>query len=174
MVSTKPALSRSHVPAVQRFKRNEPYSEGVPLNINNPFMRSANGRSGTTGRALTAGLFILLVGCQTKRQVTLPNGASYSDNGHLAGDTLVMMKPDGSVILRNKMNEPFRDLTQAVVGGLTVHEAGLSNRLATSSATAEVLGAQKAGVAGQKINAGVQMFESGEQTKRILGTTLPK
>ena len=57
---------------------------------------------------------LLAVSCQTARQVTLPNGASYSDNGHFAGDTTVLMEPDGSVILRNKMNKPWADFLQAV------------------------------------------------------------
>jgi len=51
--------------------------------------------------------------CQMPRQVTMPNGATYSDNGHFAGDTTVLMEPDGSVILRNKMNAPWRDFLQA-------------------------------------------------------------
>jgi hypothetical protein len=56
---------------------------------------------------------LIFCSCQTPRQVTLPNGATYSDGGHFAGDTTVLMEPDGSVILRNKMNKPWADFLQA-------------------------------------------------------------
>lgn len=64
---------------------------------------------------LSALLLLPLVvsSCQTAREVTMPNGASYKDGGHFAGDTTVMMEPDGSVILRNKMNKPWADTLQA-------------------------------------------------------------
>ena len=56
---------------------------------------------------------LIACSCQTGRVVTMPNGASYQDSGHFAGDTTVMMEPDGTVILRNKMNAPWRDFLQA-------------------------------------------------------------
>lgn len=58
-------------------------------------------------------LMFALASCQMPRQMTLPNGATYSDRGHFAGDTIVMMEPDGTVIMRNKMNAPWRDFLQA-------------------------------------------------------------
>jgi hypothetical protein len=58
---------------------------------------------------------LVVCSCQTARTVTMPNGATYSDGGHFAGDTTVMMEPDGTVILRNKMNAPWRDFLQAAV-----------------------------------------------------------
>ena len=63
---------------------------------------------------------LVICSCQTAREVTLPNGARYADSGHFAGDTTVLMEPDGTVILRNKMNKPWADFLQAAVGIFTV------------------------------------------------------
>ena len=56
---------------------------------------------------------LVVSACQMPRQLTLPNGATYSDNGHFAGDNTVAMFPDGTVILREKMNKPWADFLQA-------------------------------------------------------------
>lgn len=82
--------------------------------------------------------------CQTAREVTLPNGARYADGGHFAGDTLVMMEPDGSVILRNKMNKPWADFLQAAAfmfGADKAAEVAVAN-IARKQATS--LAAQRA------------------------------
>jgi len=70
----------------------------------------------------------------------MPNGASYKDGGHFAGDTTVLMEPDGSVILRNKMNQPWRDFVQGVVAifwadkAAEVAVANIAKKQATSVA----------------------------------------
>jgi hypothetical protein len=67
----------------------------------------------------------------------MPNGATYADNGHFAGDTTVMMLPDGTVILRNKMNAPWRDFLQAAAAMYGFHEAAdvATAQIAKSQAT---------------------------------------
>ena len=65
----------------------------------------------------------MLAACQSKRVVTLPSGASYEDWGHLAGNTLVAVKPDGTFVAYNKMNQPWQDLMQAIVAVGAAREA---------------------------------------------------
>lgn len=62
--------------------------------------------------------------CQMRREVVSASGVVYRDGGHLAGDTIVMIEPDGTVILRNKMNKPWADFLQAAVAIFSAHEAG--------------------------------------------------
>jgi hypothetical protein len=107
-------------------------------------------------RCLLPVLVLLLCACQTSRQVTLPNGATYTDNGHLAGDTLVLMEPDGTVILRNKMNKPWQDFLQAIGTMYAAHGVASVSKAQVTSREAIRLGAQKERVATRAIDAGVE------------------
>jgi len=107
-------------------------------------------------RCLLPVLVLLLCACQTSRQVTLPNGATYSDNGHLAGDTIVYMDPDGTVILRNKMNKPFQDFLQAAGLAYVANRGAAVDIARSANRTATALATTKAGVAEKAIDADVQ------------------
>ena len=99
---------------------------------------------------------LLLAGCQTSREVVLPSGARYSDNGHLAGNTTVVMKPDGTVVMHNKMNQPWQDLMQTI-GAIAVSDAGASvGRSAVRSREVTRLGAQRAGIIRARDAAGLE------------------
>ena len=114
--------------------------------------------------------------CQTAREVTLPNGARYADGGHFAGDTTVMMEPDGTVILRNKMNAPWRDFLQAAAFVFGVDRAAdvaiaqIAKQKATSLAAqraATARAAQQASLEELRITTDLEKF------RLLLPTTLP-
>jgi len=104
-------------------------------------------------KPMTLLLPLMVCSCQTAREVTLPNGARYADNGHFAGDTTVMMEPDGTVILRNRMNAPWRDFLQAAAFVFGVHEMGnvatadIARRKSTSLAAQRAATARAANAA---------------------------
>jgi hypothetical protein len=96
---------------------------------------------------------MLLASCQTSRHLTLPNGTTYTDNGHLAGDTLVMIEPDGTTILRNKS---WQDFLQAAGLAYAANRGAAVDIARSANSTARSLGAQKAATANNAINAEVQ------------------
>ena len=101
-----------------------------------------------------------LASCQTARQVTMPNGATYSDNGHLAGDTLVMMEPDGTVILRNKMNKPWQDFLQAAGAAFVSWNMARTSLAETASRTTIRTGTQAASVDRLRITSGATVEQA--------------
>ncbi len=108
---------------------------------------------------------VMVCSCQTAREVTLPNGATYRDSGHLAGDTIVYMDPDGTVILRNKMNKPWQDFLQAAGlayaanRGAAVDIARSANRTATTIAAGRQATAVRAIEAKETVELGAQATE---------------
>ena len=89
---------------------------------------------------------IALTGCQTPREVVLPSGARYSDMGHLAGNTAIVLKPDGTFVAYNKMNQPWQDFMQTIAGIAMTRSGASVGRAAVRSREATRLGAQRAGV----------------------------
>ena len=84
--------------------------------------------------------------CQTRREFVAANGNRYSDGGHLAGNTAVVMKPDGTFIAYNKMNQPWQDLMQTI-GAIAVADASASvGKSITRSREVTRLGAQRTSI----------------------------
>lgn len=121
-------------------------------------------------------ILVMMPSCQLPRQVTMPNGATYSDRGHLAGDTTVLMEPDGTVILRNKMNKPFADFLQAAAAIFFFDRAAevAIARLAKQQATS--LAAQRAATAQARSAAELErlkLIQDFEKFRLTLPTQLP-
>ena len=110
---------------------------------------------------------LVVCSCQTRREVTLPNGATYRDGGHFAGDTTVMMEPDGTVILRNKMNAPWRDFLQAATAiffadrAAEVAVANIAKKQATS------LAAQRAAAANARTAAELERLRLAQDFEKF-------
>jgi len=117
-------------------------------------------------------IILAMPACQTARQVTLPNGATYADNGHFAGDTLVMIEPDGTVILRNKMNKPFQDFLQAVGSMYGINRTAAVSMADIASDEAKRAASLKATTANNAINAEVEKLkittDAGTEALRIV------
>jgi hypothetical protein len=119
---------------------------------------------------------LVVCSCQMPRTLTLPNGATYSDNGHLAGDTTVMMEPDGTVILRNRMNKPWTDMWQAAVAiffadrAAEVAVANIAKKQATSLAAQRTAAATARGATElEKLRIATDL----EKFRLLLPTQLP-
>ena len=92
-------------------------------------------------------LMLVLPSCQTSRQLVLPNGVSYTDSGHLAGNTTVLVKPDGTAILHNKMNEPWKDTMQLIGAAIVAMEGADVGQAAVNASKVKSLAATRASVA---------------------------
>jgi hypothetical protein len=104
-------------------------------------------------------VLLLLPSCQTKRELVTASGVTYRDDGHLAGDTLVMIEPDGTVILRNKMNKPWQDFLQTVAASIVSYNGASVSKANISSDEAKRLGSLKATTANNAINAEVEKLK---------------
>ena len=89
---------------------------------------------------------LFLVGCQTPREVITLNGTRYSDWGHLAGNNTVVIKPDGTVVLHEKMNQPWQDFMQLIAAAIAAWEAGDVGTAVVNADRAKKLAATRAGV----------------------------
>ena len=67
---------------------------------------------------------IMLTGCQTPWEATLPNGTHFRDTGHLAGNVTTVIKPDGTLVRHGKFNQPFQDAMQTIGAVDTAVELG--------------------------------------------------
>ena len=67
-----------------------------------------------------------------------------------------MMEPDGTVILRNKMNKPWQDFLQAAGLAYVANRGAAVDIARSANRTATALGAQKERVATEAIGAEVQ------------------
>jgi Zn-dependent alcohol dehydrogenase len=67
-----------------------------------------------------------------------------------------MIEPDGTTILRNKMNKPWQDFLQAAGLAYGANRAAAVDIARSANNTAESLGAQKAATANNAINAEVE------------------
>jgi hypothetical protein len=88
-------------------------------------------------------LLPMLTSCQSRRIMTLANGTTYEDWGHLAGNTVVAVKPDGTFVAYNKMNQPWQDLMQTIAAGLAAHEAADVGVAVSANRRITRLGAQR-------------------------------
>lgn len=111
---------------------------------------------------------LLLCACQTRRELTLANGTHYVDSGHLAGNTTVAIKPDGTVVMHNKMNEPWKDLMQVVGTALATASLASVSKAEVEAAKITDLGAQKAGVQTAGIKAEVQQAKIAADVEKTL------
>jgi len=119
---------------------------------------------------------LVVCSCQTRREVTLPNGATYRDGGHFAGDTTVMMEPDGTVILRNKMNAPWRDFLQAATAIFFADRAAKVAVVREARKEATSLAAQRTAAANARTAAELerlQLTQDFEKFRLLLPTPLP-
>ena len=106
----------------------------------------------------------------------MPNGATYRDGGHFAGDTTVLMEPDGSVILRNKMNAPWRDFLQAAVAIFWADRAAEVAVVREARKQASSLAAQRAATARAASAAELErlrLTQDFEKFRLLLPTQLP-
>jgi lipoate-protein ligase A len=53
----------------------------------------------------------------------MPNGTTYTDRGHLAGNTTIVIKPDGTAVMHGKFNQPWQD-TMQLIGAIAVAKSG--------------------------------------------------
>ena len=104
-------------------------------------------------------LLLVLPSCQTQRELITATGVTYRDNGHFAGDTLVMIEPDGTVILRNKMNKPWQDFLQAASAAIVSHNAASVSKAEISKREAVRLSSHKTSVQNNSIDAGVEKLK---------------
>jgi len=86
----------------------------------------------------------------------MANGTTYRDNGHFAGDTTVFIDPDGTVILRNRMNKPWQDFLQAAGSAYGAYSVASVSKATIAADKAVDLGAQRAAVSSQRIDASVE------------------
>jgi hypothetical protein len=86
---------------------------------------------------------VLLTSCQTRRVLTLPNGTHYEDWGHLAGNTTVAIKPDGTAVMHNKMNQPWQDTMQLAGAAITAREAAELGTVVSVNRRITRLGSQR-------------------------------
>lgn len=119
-------------------------------------------------RCLLPVLVIVLTACQTGRTLTLANGTTYVDRGHLAGNNTILIKPDGTVILHEKMNEPWKDAMQVIGTALVASSAASVSKAEVAAAKATDLGAQKAAVQTAGIKAEVQKAKIAADVEKTL------
>ena len=126
---------------------------------------------------MVALLLPLLASCQTPREVVMPNGAIYRDGGHLAGDTLVYMEPDGTVILRNKMAKSWQDTLQAAVAMYAAGRAAKVDIARSGERTEASLANTAARTEQAKLDAATEALRIQARTKalklRILAPVVP-
>jgi len=106
----------------------------------------------------------------------MPNGTTYTDRGHLAGNTTIASKPDGTAVMHGKFNQPWQDAMQ-LLGAVAVAKSGENvAEAAIYSSKAKSLAATRAGVTRARDAAKLKELELAfelERFKILHPATLP-
>jgi hypothetical protein len=98
----------------------------------------------------------------------MANGTTYSDRGHLGGETFTMFKPDGTMIIRDKFSQSWQDTMQMVGAAIAGASLASVSKAEVEAAKITDLGAQKAGVANTAIRAEVQKARIAADVEKTL------